>query len=62
MTMQIIGTLKNITQNILTDEAEVTFSAGDRREALSLAASYADKKLRIEVKEYRDKRSGEANG
>lgn len=59
--MQLIGTLKNITQNILTDEAEVTFAAGDRREALSLAASYADKKLRIEVKEYREKRSLTAN-
>ena len=60
--MQIIGKLKNITQNILTDEAEITFSAEDRREVLRLAESYKDKRLRIDVKKYTEKRSLTANG
>lgn len=60
--MQIIGELKNITQDILTGEAEVTFSAEDRREALRLAEAYKDKRLRIEVKKYTEKRSLTANG
>lgn len=57
----MIGMLKNISQSILTGEAEVTFTAVSRREALALER-LKDKRLRIEVKEYRDKRSLTANG
>lgn len=60
--MQIVGTLKDIRQNIITGEAEVTFTAEDRQSVLGLADSYREKRLRIEVKQYREKRSLTANG
>jgi len=59
--LELNGTLKNISQNILTGEAEVTFSVEDRRQALGLAEAFRDKLLRISVKLFRKKRSLTAN-
>lgn len=58
--MELIGNIKNISQSFLTGDAEVTFAV-ERREALCLEG-LKDKKLRIEVKEYKAKRSLTANG
>lgn len=59
--MELTGTLKGISQNILTGEAEVTFTVDDRSEALGLAAAFKDKLLRVSVKLFRKKRSLTAN-
>ena len=56
----MIGRLKGIAKDLLTQEDLVTFScAGNNLDALS---KYEGKKLTIDVKQFREKRSLRANG
>lgn len=59
--MELIGTIKGLSQDILTGKASITFEVEDARKAAMEAQPLSGVRLRITAKKYREKRSLDAN-
>lgn len=60
--MEFTGQIVNISNNIMTDELQITFSANEKSVVLPEYEKLKDcKKLRIRAVQYREKRSLDAN-
>ena len=60
--MEFAGSIKNIAENFLTGETEVTFSTTEKVGVLADLQAMIGKKLRIKAANYRKRRSLDANG
>lgn len=60
--MEFAGSIKNIAENFLTGETEVTFSTTEKVGVLAELQAMIGKNLRIKAANYRKRRSLDANG
>lgn len=61
MPYELTGQVKDLSQDMRTGNTLLTLSINEKQSAMSLCDKLRDKKLSIEIKQYREKRSNEAN-